>query len=215
MAISVLSDAQKPIYEMAQRGCTITEIAVELNFTESVVTAQITRIRKKTDLTHPAYAIAGIAGQKPVQMDMDRTFVSNPHDKTPLKPLKDSIAERAVERSNVHPMVLLSIGTQLVKLCGSRIHAHQLVEDIYKALRIAACDSSPPTEGAILPWLRDLEAENAELKDSMIVLKQELADLQKAFQEDQMAGSRPKHDAGNRSGYRPRKLRKFGGMSNE
>jgi hypothetical protein len=86
-------------------------------------------------------------------------------------------------------MVLLGITIQFVKLVGGRMHAHQLVEDVYEALRVMASDGSPTPEGATSPWPRDLEAENAELKNNLMALQQELSDLRRAFQESSMAGS--------------------------
>jgi len=211
-----LSDAQKPIYEMAQRGLSTTEIAAELDTTESVISAQITRIRRKRELTHPTYA-----GQDPPPLRMERPEPkpnpysmgvdpayedkSNLKEPTPEKVIQEAAnagaaeydipealrraGERAAEGATVHPMVLLGITIQFVKLCGGRMHAHQVVEDVYEALRTMTSDGSPPTEGATSPWPRDLEAENAELKDSMIALQQELADLRRSFQQGQMAES--------------------------
>lgn len=210
----LLSDAQKPIYDMAQRGCSVSEIAAELGSSESVITAQITRIRRKREFTHPSYVIAGQEPPKPVSPPMDRTYVPNPHvqpappnlvEPTPEKVIQGAseagtaeydipealrrAGERVAEGNDVHPMVLLGITIQFVKLCGGRMHAHQLVEDVYEALRTMAGDGSPPPEGATSPWPRDLESENAELKDNMVALQQELSDLRKAFQDGQMAGS--------------------------
>jgi hypothetical protein len=44
---------------------------------------------------------------------------------------------------DVHPMILLGIAIQFVKLCGGRMTAHQVIEDVYSALRAFVTDGKP------------------------------------------------------------------------
>jgi hypothetical protein len=86
-------------------------------------------------------------------------------------------------------MILLGVAIQFTKLAGGRMHAHQLIEDVYEALRAMVGDGEPPVSGETSPWPKDLETENATLKNQMVLLQQELADLRRAFGEQQVKSS--------------------------
>ena len=187
-----LSPPQKLVYDLAQQGRTTTEIAVELGMTESVVTAQITRIRRKATLDHPKYAVA--ESTEPATIPLPE---SEPKPKQVVEGAAEAgeavydipeILQRAGEQAakgrDVHPMILLGVTIQFVKLIGGRMHAHQIIEDVYEAMRVMAGDGkAPPEEGSTLPWPKDLEAQNIELREKSISLQQELADLRRSFSE--------------------------------
>jgi hypothetical protein len=47
----------------------------------------------------------------------------------------------------VHPMIMFGITIQFMKTCGGRIQAHQVIEDVYAALRLFVGDPSPDKGG--------------------------------------------------------------------
>jgi cell division protein FtsB len=89
-------------------------------------------------------------------------------------------------KTDVHPMVLLGVTIQYVKLVGGRLSAHQCIEQVYEALRVMVGDGSPKVgeEQWTAPWpLDSVEAENE-------ILKQRIADLEKQL------GGQPAPEAG-------------------
>ena len=196
MTIDSLSPPQRLVYNLAQHGRTTTEIAIELGMTESVVTAQITRIRKKVELDHPHYAIAEPTGPATIPLPKAEPK-TEPKPSQVVKEAAEAgeaaydipevlrrAGEQAAKGRDIHPMILLGVTIQFVKLIGGRMHAHQIIEDVYEAMRVMADDGkAPPEEGSTSPWPKDLEAQNIELREKSISLQQELADLQRSFSE--------------------------------
>ncbi len=194
MSLESLSPAQKQVYDLAQQGLTVAAISQKLGITEGVAAAQITRIRNKGiqlpgQESRPGPQFAGYesrpasekrpAPSDPVQIvkEAERTGEAQYPDLG--SPLMQEAAAKVGQGIDVHPMILLGVTIQFVKLVGGRMTAHQVIEDVYEALRMMVGEGGLPDDGATSPWPKDLEAENAALKDQMIALKQEVSDLRR------------------------------------
>lgn len=69
--------------------------------------------------------------------------------------------------NDAHPMVLLGVTIQFMKLAGGRLAAHQLIEDVYSALRGLAGTDAPP-----MP--QETTQKSPELKDVLELLHRQL-----------------------------------------
>lgn len=58
-----------------------------------------------------------------------------------LRALADKVAGKAARE--VHPMILMGVTIQYVKMCGGRMIAHQVIEDVYSALKMFVGTSIP------------------------------------------------------------------------
>lgn len=151
-----LSEQQRQIYDLLAAGNDVTTIATRLGSTPALVTANMTRIKNKglalpvhgepraaIPATHvPTDEILAPPVSKPAASggtENDRiAAVLNSTGGTAisadeLRALADKVAGNAARE--VHPMILMGVTIQYVKLCGGRIAAHQVIEDVYSALR--------------------------------------------------------------------------------
>lgn len=153
--LNQLSEAQRKIYDLVAAGKSPESIATKLDITLGVVNAQITRIKNKginipsdgksaTATNHPA-------GFSPTSLNAptDRPSASGASsndmiadtlrksgmaiDNKQLVELAEKVGGGVVK--DIHPMILLGVTIQYVKMCGGRMTAHQVIEDVYSALR--------------------------------------------------------------------------------
>lgn len=180
--LNVLSPAQRDVYEaVEQQGLNPVQAAERLGSTVGVVQAQLTRIRNK------GIPIRGVGAdeRRPEPQSPQEVVKEAAAAGVAEYPVDESLqraAERAAQGTDVHPMVLLGVTIQFVKLVGGRMTAHQLIEDVYEALRTFVADGTVPEEGATSPWPKDLETENAQLKAQMTAMQQELSDLRRTLE---------------------------------
>jgi len=193
MSIESLTPAQKAVYDLAKQGLNDEAIAQRLGISVGVAAAQITRIKHKgihlpspeSFSTPPQAAPSQVASERrpapsdPVQIVKEAAQAGEAQYPDLGSPLMQEAAAKVGQGLDVHPMILLGVTVQFVKLVGGRMTAHQVIEDVYEALRTMVGDGGLPDDGVTSPWPKDLEAENAALKDQMIALKQELSDLRK------------------------------------
>ena len=192
MTTPEMTPAQQQIFELCERGLTPLAIADQLGMLERAVKAQITRIQTKLKTNiqkeerHERAVHMRQAKQNKVVPTSAENVADVVHEAAKAGPAIDipealqKVGERAAADRDIHPMILLGVTIQFVKLVGSRIAAHQLIEDVYDALRSMVGDGEPPTEGATSPWPRNLEVEYAEMRQRAMSLEQELSDLRKA-----------------------------------
>lgn len=157
MAPSTLSESQQQVYDLLAKGYSPEKIADTLNSTLGVINAQITRIKTK----------GGSIPSSPMNVNLEETFAPQPQVQKPQSTgasSNDEIANmlntsgKAISAEelrelaakagghvarDIHPMVLLGVTIQFVKLCGGRIIAHQVIEEVYAAL--AAMFGKPDT----------------------------------------------------------------------
>ncbi len=196
VTLEVLSPSQREVYDLLAQGKTPTQIVNSLDSTLGVINAQITRIRNKgltlpgeegekplPTLVNPAH----VEPQKVFAAPQERPLASGPSSNdqiasqlqnagTALTP--DQLSQLASKvggsfAKDIHPMVLMGVTIQFVKLCGGRMTAHQVIEDVYSALRGFAGDGKPVPgdDGETKPLpqtegerLKLLEEQNAELR---------------------------------------------------
>lgn len=180
------SPPQQEIVNLVQQGVTtVPALATRLGKSESIIKSQITRIQnagighlvsavRTTDSQSNQPTNTGSSNKQILQEAVD----AGEANYTIPDELVDSVRQYAQDR-DVHPMVLLGVTIQYTKLVGGRLAAHQLIEQVYEALRVMVSDGSPKVgkEDWSAPWpLNAVEAENVDLK-------QQLADLQRRLDE--------------------------------
>jgi hypothetical protein len=193
-----LTEIQRSIYDLTAQGLQPAEIAGRIGSTEALVKANITRIRGK-GVTMPK------PGEQPLQPPPNTVPVTNVLSQPPSKPaatggsendriaamvnqaggaidakelaaLADKVAGRAVR--DIHPMILMGITIQFVKLCGGRMIAHQVIEDVYGALRSFVGNVQPDEGGEALPLPQTDKERLAFLEEQNKALLDEIRDLQ-------------------------------------
>lgn len=157
--LAQLSPQQQGIYRGLAEGKSPDTIAREMGTLVGLVNANITQIRNKNIpiptgrvenatppdefkahqiLTNPRPAAHGGS-------ENDR-IVNTVSDSAPainaekLRALADQVAGQTGR--DIQPMVLLGVTIQFVKFCGGRFTAHQLIEDVYGALRAFAQETA-------------------------------------------------------------------------
>lgn len=154
--INSLSEDQRAIYKLLVSGHTIEQIASQMDRPEGIIAAQRTRIINKgidlPELPQVQQASQQASQQTPSTPKYDRPRVTSRSSNEAIldEAQQAGSAEYNVEKiieevkkqtgdnlsvRDVHPMVLLGITIQFMKLTGGRMHAHQLIEDVYGALR--------------------------------------------------------------------------------
>lgn len=149
MAEATLSLAQEKIYNLLQAGKTAEDISKTLDMSLGVVNAQITRIKNKGAIKQEAPnpvnvrpqdmfkggserpASTGGSANDQIAMELGKGGSALTAEK--LRELAESVSGKLV--NEVHPMVLMGVTIQFVRLCGGRMTAHQVIEDVYAALR--------------------------------------------------------------------------------
>jgi len=187
-----LSPAQKEIYDLVQAGGTPETIARKLGKELWIVNAQITRMRTKGVLpprrplqaspTHERATSTGPTSNEAVAMQLNKAGTAQYEIPPELK----SIAEKHGEVLDVHPMILLGVTIQFVKLCGGRMHAHQVIEDVYGALRTLVSDATPDKPGVTMPYCyvfstTESESQKSEANARIKALEEQLANLKSSI----------------------------------
>lgn len=153
--LSELTEIQREIYEQLAAGKTPEQIAKRIGSTEALVKANMTRITNKgvklpesgsqVPQPPPTYVpigevLASPSGKPPnsygSENDRIAAMVSEAGpaiSAEELRALADKVAGKAARE--VHPMILMGVTIQYVKMCGGRMTAHQVIEDVYAALK--------------------------------------------------------------------------------
>lgn len=186
-SLDSLSTSQRQVYDLTQQGQSSSQIANTMGTTLGVIEAQKTRIRNKgialpgetapvSPATHvPVGHLPKVEPLSPPARtggsDNDRIaeqLRGKALDADELGKLADKVAGTTAR--DIHPMILLGCAIQFVKLCGGRFTAHQVIEDVYGALRAMTGDTSPDAGGQTQPLpatekerLAFLEEQNATL----------------------------------------------------
>lgn len=161
MSVETLSPAQQKIYDLLRAGKDRIAIVRELGLTIATFNAQCTRIRNK------GLAIPNEAGQTPRSYQPTRQDIASGRSHRP--PATGATSSQAVmneaagagpavydveatikaaqargelhgDMAAMHPMAIMGITIQFMRLCGGRFHAHQIIEDIYGAVRLLTAD---------------------------------------------------------------------------
>lgn len=137
-SLDKLTEDQKEVYRHLVNGASISEIAELLGRPESIIAAQRTRILNKGVDLH---------GASPSSSEQDRlgSTSSAVVGKAATAGSAEYDVEKVIEEvkkqgssmdmKDVHPMILLGVTIQYMKMAGGRMHAHQMIEDVYGALR--------------------------------------------------------------------------------
>lgn len=177
---TTISPAQQEILNLVNSGKSPEQISKKLDKDLGIVNAQITRLRTKGVLPMPNSkkasevfqqrpASTGPTSNEAVAREIDKAGPA----KYEIPEEAKRVAEKHGEALDIHPMVLLGTTIQFVKLCGGRLHAHQVIEDVYGALRVMVVDSgNDDVEHKTLPFgvaerIASLEAELAKLRSSL------------------------------------------------
>lgn len=199
--LNSLSEQQRQIYDNLAAGRTVPEIAKALGSTEALIQANITRIKSKgvalptgqsakaespadtvpvTEVLGPRSTPTPSAGGS----EHDRIAAEIKRSQPAVSPeqlaaIADKVAGSAVR--DVQPMILLGTTIQYVKFCGGRMAAHQVIEDVFGALRAFVGDTTPDAGGETvkLPQtdrerLEFLEQNNAELREQIKQLSEQV-----------------------------------------
>lgn len=191
-----LSDYQNKIVELVRSGyTTVDEIAKKMDKPSAIINAQLTRIRNAGQ-GHLVKGVVdrGVLGPKTETRTPSRDSEFATHAPQPNSSnrqivddaaragqaayeipqhLREEFQKQFGSETDVHPMVLLGVTIQFVKLVGGRIAAHHLIEQVHDALRAMVSDGTPKVgeEEWSAPWplnateieLKQLRKENAEL----------------------------------------------------
>jgi hypothetical protein len=214
-----LSKPQEDIVALVNQGITeIGGIAKRLGKSEGIIRAQLTRIRNAgeghrissiKDGTPTSYGSApdhAPARPKMVGTSSNEAVV---RQATAAGQAEFEIPEHVVRefqhqfggRTDIHPMVLLGVTIQYVKLLGGRLSAHQCIEQVYDALRMMVSDGSPRVgqEQWSAPWpLNAVEAENEAYKRRIAELEKIIESYETGKQGEKQAnqtGVEPNHQS--------------------
>lgn len=190
-----LSPAQQTLYNAILEGKSQDLIQRELKISTAIFTAQCTRIRNK------GITINVVGGQVPTRQATTSGRSSRPASADGKKVIKEafeagkatydveSLISEAQNRGDVHgdmaqmhPMAIMGLTIQFMRLCGGRFHAHQIIEDVYGAIRAFAADG-PSADEVVEMATRPFSASGdsltkddlAELTGKMDSIKDELA----------------------------------------
>jgi hypothetical protein len=191
-----LTEVQRHVYNLVTQQEPEERIARTLDTTLGVVKAQITRIRNKGILLpgDPGYngPIAPTAPlpnhinpervyKAPVERPQATGGSNNDQIADALRGNgqalnSDQLAELAAKvggnfARDIHPMVLMGVTMQFVKLCGGRMTAHQVIEDVYSALRTFCVDSGmnvPADKGGETQPMPQTDHERLALQEEQI-----------------------------------------------
>jgi|2_EtaG_2_1085320.scaffolds.fasta_scaffold00326_23 hypothetical protein len=154
--LSALSAAQLQVYNAIQAGTPKNQIIRELGLTEGTFAAQCTRIRTKgiqlpefpgakpPSSTSPAPVASGHSPQPAATGEkvLDDAFQAG----EPVFDVEGAIRE-AQKRGDIHgdmaamhPMAVMGVAICFMRMCGGRFHAHQVLEDVYGAIRAFSAD---------------------------------------------------------------------------
>ncbi len=136
-----LSPQQQSILDMYKAGNDDAKIIKKLGVTPGVLQAQKTRLRGK------GYDINGKIDST-VDSYRDKTTSSNSrivHEAAETGPARYDVDQLVremkasqnpkVSDNEVNPMIFLGVTIQYMKLCGGRMQAHQMIEDVYGAMQ--------------------------------------------------------------------------------
>lgn len=197
--LSSLSQQQQDIYGLLEQGYNVEKITRKLGLGPGIASAQITRMRTKgikipepnasdkqaTRSETPAPAKPFVQPGKPMptgassndaiadELRKSAPALSNEELMALAKRVKgDSVAD-------IHPMVLLGVAMQFMKLCGGRFAAHQVIEDVYGGLRLFTGQSLDPAEHENVPAdpVATLSRENEQLRQENQRLTERLRGL--------------------------------------
>lgn len=188
MPQGTLSTPQQEIVTLVQQGVTtISAIASRLGKSDGIVRAQLTRIKSagqghlvdsvQTESTPQPQTHSGGRPQSTGSSSNQEVLKEAHAAGEAVYDLPDELVQAArnyTTETDVHPMVLLGVTIQFVKLVGGRLAAHQLIEQVYEALRAMVSDGSPKVgdEDWSAPWpLNSVEMANAELKKRIAELE--------------------------------------------
>jgi len=158
--LMVLSPSQRTIYTMLVEGKSHASINRALGLRPGILNAQITRIRKYMPIpgdddygrqANPAHVSP--SDLKPVGDTSRPVGTGASSNEQIVRELSGQAltADQLVELSkkvggnvarDIHPMILLGITIQFVRMCGGRMIAHQVIEDVYDALKSFVNDGS-------------------------------------------------------------------------
>lgn len=203
-----LSPDQKTIYEHLVKGKTVEQIASEMERPEGIISAQRTRIiNKGIDLpelpgqsSQPTESTSSQPTQPKPSASRPASTGGSSNSDVLRQATQAGDAEYDVEKvieqvrqqvdpnlnvRDVHPMVLLGVTIQFMKLRGGRMHAHQLIEDVYGALRTMVDGGQmPDVPGATSqtkPWPPEKSSGQQlspeELVQQMSAMQQQLSQL--------------------------------------
>ena len=134
-----LSAAQQAVYDAVKEGLPPSTICEKLGITIGILSAQVTRIRNKGIPIQLPDESRGIETAEDVIKDVEKFGPPNFDVEAAIKKATDGVHDMVLD---VHPMVLFGITVQYMKMCGGRMHAHQMIEDIYQCLQIFVGDTS-------------------------------------------------------------------------
>jgi hypothetical protein len=160
--LSRLSSDQREIYEKLEQGMSPVSIANSMDRPLGIINAQITRMRTKgiqlpresaaarsalthhpEDLTRREKPLASnLTSNEDIAAELKGKALSQ--DEL-LKELASKIG--GVAANDAHPMIVLGCTIQFMKMCGGRMHAHQVIEDVYAAMKALAQGSDKPLPG--------------------------------------------------------------------
>jgi hypothetical protein len=141
MSLEMLSEAQRKLYDAIMAGKPKLEIMRDLRLTDGTYAAQCTRIRNKgVSLPNMAPTPPPNLGSK--QDVLDQAVGSGDAIYDIEAAIKAAQARDEVhgDMKVMHPMAILGVTIQFMRLCGGRFHAHQTIEDVYGAIRTFNAD---------------------------------------------------------------------------
>ena len=201
MSLASLSPAQESVYDAILAGKSQDAICHELNITTATFTAQCTRIRKKGITLN---VVGGDSAQVPTRQSVVLGRSSQPASTGPGASKSvlseafeageatydvEKLITEAQQRGDIHgdmaqlhPMAIMGLTIQFMRLCGGRFHAHQIVEDVYGAVRAFTADG-PSADEVVAAATKPFSASGDsltqddldEFTDKMDSIKDELA----------------------------------------
>lgn len=221
--LTTLSPSQKSIYDMLVDGKSHDEISRRLGLGPGILNAQMTRIRNRqvplpgdadyqkveaiasgspTEPTNPTHIDpTTLASAVPQSRPIGTGPSANDQIAAELRGRalnSDELAELAKKvggsvARDVHPMILMGTTIQFVRMCGGRMTAHQVIEDVYGALRAFVGDGRtvPGDTGGETKPMPQTDQERMALQDEQITeLREQVKRLQSQLNQGQYSGNR-------------------------
>jgi hypothetical protein len=150
MTVETLSPAQRQLYDAIQAGKDKDTCISELGLTEGTFAAQCTRIRNKGIQLPglPGHSGQSSSFEKPISRPAStgpgssESVLNEVSKAGPAIYDVEATIRKAQEQGSVHgdmatlhPMAVMGLTIQFMRLCGGRFHAHQVIEDVYGAVR--------------------------------------------------------------------------------
>lgn len=141
-----LTEMQQVILEKLQSGLSVAMIASRLKSSPALISAQITRMRKKgVDIP------LGPPAPKPThafKTSQDIASYAGGDAQAVAAKVGEAMSNKNMAL-DIHPLAVVGLSIQFMKVMGGRIAAHQAIESVYEAMAMMFGETQKVSDRAI------------------------------------------------------------------